>query len=139
MLLGAELTAPVAPCKLQEFVPGITAMGQALHDRLEVPGPVVGRASPSAEPALDGIASQKKEKSSHGAGAQARPEATCALNIELHVYTYYMCVSAYVYIYMYMYVYLWHCIESLRLRPPTPEAYGKTADFGTLCIPGSSQ
>ena len=30
-------------------------------------------------------------------------------------------------------------IKSLRLRPPTPEAYGKTADFGTLCIPGSSQ
>ena len=29
--------------------------------------------------------------------------------------------------------------KSLRLRPPTPEAYGKTADFGTLCIPGSSQ
>ena len=32
-----------------------------------------------------------------------------------------------------------HFIKSLRLRPPTPEAYGKTADFGTLCIPGSSQ
>ena len=30
-------------------------------------------------------------------------------------------------------------LKSLRLRPPTPEAYGKTADFGTLCIPGSSQ
>ena len=29
-------------------------------------------------------------------------------------------------------------IKSLRLRPPTPEAYGKTADFGTLCIPGGS-
>ena len=29
--------------------------------------------------------------------------------------------------------------KSLRLRPPTPEAYGKTADVGTLCIPGSSQ
>ena len=29
--------------------------------------------------------------------------------------------------------------KSLRLRPPTPEAYGKTADFGTLCVPGSSQ
>ena len=29
--------------------------------------------------------------------------------------------------------------KSLRLRPPTPEAYGKTADFGTLCIPDSSQ
>ena len=29
--------------------------------------------------------------------------------------------------------------KSLRLRPPTPEAYGKTADSGTLCIPGSSQ
>ena len=29
--------------------------------------------------------------------------------------------------------------KSLRLRPSTPEAYGKTADFGTLCIPGSSQ
>ena len=29
--------------------------------------------------------------------------------------------------------------KSLRLRPPTPEAYGKTADFGTLCISGSSQ
>ena len=29
--------------------------------------------------------------------------------------------------------------KSLRLRPPTPEAYGKTADFETLCIPGSSQ
>ena len=28
--------------------------------------------------------------------------------------------------------------KSLRLRPPTPEAYGKTAYFGTLCIPGSS-
>ena len=25
--------------------------------------------------------------------------------------------------------------KSLRLRPPTPKAYGKTADFGTLCIP----
>ena len=32
-----------------------------------------------------------------------------------------------------------HVFKSLRLRPPTPEAYGKTADFGTLCIPGSSQ
>ena len=29
--------------------------------------------------------------------------------------------------------------KSLRLKPPTPEANGKTADFGTLCIPGSSQ
>ena len=29
--------------------------------------------------------------------------------------------------------------KSLRLRPPTPEAYGKTADFGTLCIPGSDE
>ena len=29
--------------------------------------------------------------------------------------------------------------KSLRLRPPTPEAYGKSADVGTLCIPGSSQ
>ena len=29
--------------------------------------------------------------------------------------------------------------KSLRLRLPTPEAYGKTADFGTLCISGSSQ
>ena len=29
--------------------------------------------------------------------------------------------------------------KSLRLRPPTPEAYDKTADFGTLCITGSSQ
>ena len=29
--------------------------------------------------------------------------------------------------------------KSLRLRPPTPEAYGKTADFGTLCIPAISQ
>ena len=34
----------------------------------------------------------------------------------------------------YMYIF-----KSLRLRPPTPEAYGKTADVGTLCIPGSSQ
>ena len=33
----------------------------------------------------------------------------------------------------------WCVFKSLRLRPPTPEAYGKTADFGTLCIPGSSQ
>ena len=32
-----------------------------------------------------------------------------------------------------------YLFKSLRLRPPTPEAYGKTADFGTLCIPGSSQ
>ena len=32
-----------------------------------------------------------------------------------------------------------YTFKSLRLRPPTPEAYGKTADFGTLCIPGSSQ
>ena len=34
---------------------------------------------------------------------------------------------------------VWGTFKSLRLRPPTPEAYGKTADFGTLCIPGSSQ
>ena len=32
-----------------------------------------------------------------------------------------------------------HIFKSLQLRPPTPEAYGKTADFGTLCIRGSSQ
>ena len=34
---------------------------------------------------------------------------------------------------------IYKLFKSLRLRPPTPEAYGKTADFGTLCIPGSSQ
>ena len=57
----------------------------------------------------------------------------------------------YIYIYsfrciLYRHVYSVHCsyiyiyiVKSLRLRPPTPEAYGKTADFGTLCIPGSSQ
>ena len=44
------------------------------------------------------------------------------------------------YAYMCSYVYI-HTdrFKSLRLRPPTPEAYGKTADVGTLCIPGSSQ
>ena len=30
-------------------------------------------------------------------------------------------------------------IKSLQLRPQTPEAYDKTAEFGTLCIPGSLQ
>ena len=44
-----------------------------------------------------------------------------------------------------MYMHTYHAygqvyiFKNLRLRPPTPEAYGKTADFGTLCIPGSSQ
>ena len=51
--------------------------------------------------------------------------------IHVNVYTY-----IYIYIYIHIYVYIF---KSLRLRPPTPEAYGKTADFGTLCIPGSSQ
>ena len=41
--------------------------------------------------------------------------------------------------YIYIYIYTLCIFKSLRLRPPTPEAYGKTADFGTLCIPGSSQ
>ena len=40
---------------------------------------------------------------------------------------------------MCVFIYLNFIFKSLRLRPPTPEAYGKTADFGTLCIPGSSQ
>ena len=39
---------------------------------------------------------------------------------------------------IYVFIFVW-IFKSLRLRPPTPEAYGKTADFGTLCIPGSSQ
>ena len=38
------------------------------------------------------------------------------------------------YIQIHMYIYTLP-FKSLRLRPPTPEAYGKTADFGTLCIP----
>ena len=63
------------------------------------------------------------------------------VNMYICIYVYmYICI--YVYMYICIYVYMYICIyvfKSLRLRPPTPEAYGKTADVGTLCIPGSSQ
>ena len=57
--------------------------------------------------------------------SQAGVQPGFTLSLSLSV-----CRSVCIYIYIF---------KSLRLRPPTPEAYGKTADFGTLCIPGSSQ
>ena len=53
----------------------------------------------------------------------------------------YMYVDVFVYaeVYLCTYTCFYILFKSLRLRPPTPEVYGKTADVGTLCIPGSSQ
>ena len=50
----------------------------------------------------------------------------------------YGCMYTYTDICIHIYIYT-RIFKSLRLRPPTPEAYGKTADVGTLSIPGSSQ
>ena len=63
--------------------------------------------------------------------------------IYIYIHISHVKINIYIYIYIYIsekYIYiLIYIFKSLRLRPPTPEAYGKTADFGTLCIPGSSQ
>ena len=51
-----------------------------------------------------------------------------------------MYIVLYLYLQIHIHISVYTSIHiifnSLRLRPPTPEAYGKTADFGTL---GSSQ
>ena len=72
-----------------------------------------------------------------GAGARLLPGSS-ALKFGPHIYVY-IYIYLYTCIYVYIHVFLLCLFKSLRLRPPTPEAYGKTADVGTLCIPGSSQ